>query len=212
MSAPVQSLQPSTIDATKTPWRVFTTQDGRKLVGIGSQEGEGILDCGFGVWAWDDAEGIANANLVVAAVNSHAALQARAEQAERAVDVQAKLLADTGRRAEEMEALISRPYIGAWSDEILIEAAHQRTRYGADHDHGKAPEDWFWLIGYLAGKALAAHKAGNAAKAHHHTVSTGAVLAHWAAAIDGNEEIFRPGLGVGKVAHLSSIPAMEAKP
>ncbi len=61
-------------DHTATPWKVFTTPDGFKLVGIGSQEGEGILDCGFGVWAWDDAEGVANANLVVKAVNAHDAL------------------------------------------------------------------------------------------------------------------------------------------
>jgi len=55
---------------TPTPWKVFTTPDGRKLVGIGAENGEGILDCGFGVWAWDDPAGIANANLVVKAVNA----------------------------------------------------------------------------------------------------------------------------------------------
>lgn len=72
---------------TSLPWKVFTTTDGRKLVGIGAQSGEGILDCGFGVWAWDDAAGIANANLVVKAVNNHYALvsalklQEAAEQA-----------------------------------------------------------------------------------------------------------------------------------
>jgi hypothetical protein len=59
---------------SKTPWRVFTTPDGLKLVGIGNQEGEGILDCGFGVFSWNDPEGIANANMVVKAVNSHDAL------------------------------------------------------------------------------------------------------------------------------------------
>lgn len=64
---------------TKTPWKVFTTTDGRKLVGIGAENGEGILDCGFGVWAWNDAEGIANANLVVKAVNSHDALMTALE-------------------------------------------------------------------------------------------------------------------------------------
>jgi hypothetical protein len=105
---------------------------------------------------------------------------------------------------DRLKALISRPYVGAWADEILIEAAHQRDRWGADHDHGKAPEDWFWLIGYLAGKALAAHKAGDMGKAHHHTVSTGAVLAHWAAAIDGNENAFRPGIGAEKVVALTN--------
>jgi hypothetical protein len=110
-----------------------------------------------------------------------------------------------GLKAENARllALISRPYIGAWTDEILVEAAHQRDRWGADQDHGKAPEDWFWLIGYLAGKALASHKAGDLAKAHHHTVSTAAVLAHWAATIDGNENVFRPGLGVEKIAAVS---------
>ena len=61
---------------TPTPWRVFTNDDGTKLVGIGSREGQGILDCGFGVWAWNDAEGIANAELVVKAVNNHDALVA----------------------------------------------------------------------------------------------------------------------------------------
>jgi hypothetical protein len=109
---------------------------------------------------------------------------------------------------EHLRMLIGRPYVGAWTDEILIEAAHQRDRWGNKHDHGKMPEDWFWLIGYLAGKALASHKAGDAAKAHHHTVSTAAVLAHWAAAIDGNEGIFRPGLGAEKVA-ASSMPSTD---
>jgi hypothetical protein len=61
---------------TPTPWRVFKTTDGRKLVGVGAQDGQGILDAGYGVWAWDDAEGIANAELVVKAVNNHEALVA----------------------------------------------------------------------------------------------------------------------------------------
>lgn len=53
------------------PWRVFTTEDGLKLVGIGKEDGEGVLDAGFGVWAWDDPQGVANAKLVVRAVNAH---------------------------------------------------------------------------------------------------------------------------------------------
>lgn len=57
---------------TPTPWKVFTTPDGLKLVGIGSDDGGGICDAGFGVWSWKDAEGIANAELIVRAVNCHA--------------------------------------------------------------------------------------------------------------------------------------------
>jgi hypothetical protein len=81
---PAQSCQPIT-GHSELPWRVFTNPDGTKLVGIGSQEGEGILDCGFGVWAWNDPQGIANANLVVEAVNSHAALKARITELEEAL-------------------------------------------------------------------------------------------------------------------------------
>lgn len=56
---------------TPTPWRVFTTKDGLKLIGVGDADGQGILDSGFGVWSWMHADGIANAELAVRAVNSH---------------------------------------------------------------------------------------------------------------------------------------------
>lgn len=98
-----------------------------------------------------------------------------------------------------LKELINRPYIGIWADEIVIEAAHQKERWGAEHDAGKAPEDFFWLVGYLAGKALASHKANDLVKAYHHTVSTAAVLAHWAARINGNDTIYRPGIGSEKI-------------
>lgn len=57
--------------ASSRPWRVFKSTDGRKLIGIGDEDGGGILDAGFGVWSWNHAEGIANAELAVRAVNSH---------------------------------------------------------------------------------------------------------------------------------------------
>jgi hypothetical protein len=56
---------------TKLPWRVFLNKDGTRLVGVGDKDGQGILDAGFGVWAWDDPEGIANAELVVKCVNAY---------------------------------------------------------------------------------------------------------------------------------------------
>lgn len=59
---------------TPTPWKVFTTPDGLKLVGIGGEDGEGICDAGFGIWSWKHPDGIANANLIVRAVNSHATM------------------------------------------------------------------------------------------------------------------------------------------
>lgn len=77
---------------------------------------------------------------------------------------------------------------------VELEAQHQRARWGSDHDAGKTPADWFWLVGYLAGKALHAQVGGLVDKALHHTVSTAAVLANWHAAILGKTTM-RPGLG-----------------
>lgn len=56
---------------TPKPWKVFTTPDGLKVVGIGSEDGGGICDAGFGIWAWKEPEGLANAELIVRAVNCH---------------------------------------------------------------------------------------------------------------------------------------------
>lgn len=77
---------------------------------------------------------------------------------------------------------------------VPIEAAHQRERWGSDHDAGKTPFDWFWLVGYLAQKAASAAVAGDAEKAKHHTISTAAALANWHAALNG-ETVMRPGIG-----------------
>jgi hypothetical protein len=64
---------------TPTPWRVFTSKDGRYL-GVGEETGDGILANGYGMWR-DGDEAIANAALIVRAVNSHAELVAALESA-----------------------------------------------------------------------------------------------------------------------------------
>ncbi|MCQ4438569.1 hypothetical protein NO135_26530, partial [Clostridioides difficile] len=62
-----------------------------------------------------------------------------------------------------------------------------------EHDEGKSPADWFWLVGYLAGKALHAHAAGNAEKTEHHIITTAAACANWHQASLGNTDM-RPGI------------------
>lgn len=52
------------------------------------------------------------------------------------------------------EDLLNTPELHDFSKAVVLEAAHQRQRWGAEHDAGKMPADWFWLVGYLAGKAL----------------------------------------------------------
>ena len=86
------------------------------------------------------------------------------------------------------------PETSDWIDGVRKEAAHQVARWGVNHDKGKNPEDWFWLIGYLAGKALAAFKAGDIEKAKHHTISSGAAMLNWHASMMGVASQLRPGI------------------
>lgn len=95
---------------------------------------------------------------------------------------------------ERLKAERDRPETKDWLQGVMLEAAHQRTRWGVDHDAGKTPLDWFWLIGYLAQKAATADMHGNTEKALHHTISTAAALANWHLAIIGTDNQMRPGI------------------
>jgi hypothetical protein len=88
---------------------------------------------------------------------------------------------------------IDTPELHDFAKGVVLEAQHQRSRWGTEHDSGKEPSDWFWLIGYLAGKCLASHLAGNTDKALHHAITAAAALANWHAAILGKTDM-RPGI------------------
>lgn len=100
------------------------------------------------------------------------------------------LIADL-REARER---LNTPELHDFAAGVALEAAHQRERWGSDHDDGKSPFDWFWLIGYLAQKAAASSVAGDIDKAKHHTISTAAALANWHAALSGEHTTMRPGI------------------
>jgi hypothetical protein len=93
---------------TPTPWRIFTNPDGTKLVGIGGQDGEGILDAGFGVWAWDDPQGMANAALIVRAVNAHAQLIADVAEWKQAAAVEAGLRREFYDKNAKLSAALNK--------------------------------------------------------------------------------------------------------
>lgn len=97
------------------------------------------------------------------------------------------------QRVRELEGERDQPETEDFFKGVPLEAAHQRHRWGVEHDGGKAPMDWFWLVGYLAGKCLAAHIAGNQEKALHHAISTAAACANWHLAIKGKTNM-RPGI------------------
>jgi len=87
----------------------------------------------------------------------------------------------------QQRAAQQKPIIDHFVAGVAAEAEHQRVRWGEAHDRNKSAEDWFWLIGYLAGKALRASIEGDRDKALHHTISAAAALSQWHAAILGDE-------------------------
>lgn len=94
---------------------------------------------------------------------------------------------------ERLRGLVNTPLNRDWLAGVVREAAHQIERWGEPHDRAKEPADWFWLVGYLAGKALRAHVDGADDKAMHHTISTAAALLNWHTHIAGVPTGFTPG-------------------
>lgn len=111
-----------------------------------------------------------------------------------------------------LHALVNSPQTTDFLEATRLEVVHQVQRWGKVHDRAKAPADWFWLVGYLAGKALqAAHEVHHLSKlslpspetqkvierhrekALHHTISSAAVLANWHTAIKLGSSEFTPG-------------------
>jgi hypothetical protein len=85
---------------------------------------------------------------------------------------------------------INTPEIDDFLSAVRNEALHQRERWGVDQDGGKADADWFWLLGYLAGKAL--HDVNG--KRLHHIITSGAALLNWHAHAIGAYARMRPGI------------------
>lgn len=94
---------------------------------------------------------------------------------------------------DRLNAIINTPQADDFLRAVSTEAEHQRQRWGSDHDAGKTPADWFWLVGYLGGKALHAHAAGDAVKAEHHIITAAAALKNWHLSLLGKTDM-RPGI------------------
>lgn len=124
---------------------------------------------------------------------------------------------ESAAELRRLHALINTPELLSFRDGVVQEAVHQQERWGTEHDSGKTPEDWFWLIGYLAGRALEHHKeaerldgeisnssapeyevlrrqiARHREKAVHHCITAAAACANWHAAVVGHLNM-RPGV------------------
>ena len=91
---------------------------------------------------------------------------------------------------ERMTALYNTPATEDYMTAVRTEAAHQIERWGTWHDTGKTDPDWFWLVGYLAGKAL--HDIRG--KKTHHIIACAAALLNWHRAVTGESNVMRPGI------------------
>ncbi|WP_051516835.1 hypothetical protein [Herbaspirillum sp. RV1423] len=111
--------------------------------------------------------------------------------------------ADKDAEIARLNAIINTPQSGDFLRAVSIESEHQRQRWGSAHDAGKTAADWFWLIGYLAGKALHAHAAENMVKTEHHIITTAAALMNWHLSLSSGTDM-RPGID-GELA-LQSQP------
>ncbi len=109
-------------------------------------------------------------------------------------------------REDVRQELLNTPELSDFTAGVTLEALHQRERWGAAHDRSKSAENWFWLVGYLAGKALrAAAVDGDKDKALHHTISAAAALSQWHAAIIADPT----GCGQGADADLQPTAALK---
>jgi hypothetical protein len=113
---------------------------------------------------------------------------------ESLVEVYTNLLA-----CGEAAPVINSPELDDFDKGVPLECAHQVERWGQAHDRSKSAENWFWLVGYLAGKALRACIVGDRAKALHHTISAAAALRNWHQAIKRDTT----GTGVGNDEDLA---------
>lgn len=99
--------------------------------------------------------------------------------------------AETVRKAAAYDAL-SAPEVSDFLAAVENEALHQRDRWAASGDAGKTDADWFWLVGYLSGKAI-----NKPEKQLHHIITTAAACLNWHGARTGHYILMRPGHGDG---------------
>lgn len=116
-------------------------------------------------------------------------------------------LLEQALQAHDLHALINNPHTDEFLPAVKLEAAHQRDRWGEAHDRGKSAENWFWLVGYLAGKCLRAVITGDREKALHHTISSAAALANWYEAI--KRDTSNSGIGQDNDIKLVEIARFE---
>jgi hypothetical protein len=110
---------------------------------------------------------------------------------------EARGAADRMREKAEAYDRINSPELYDFVSAVTNEALHQREKWGIDADGGKSDADWFWLIGYLAGKALHNPEKSDMPPTDarlHRIITVAAAAANWHAATLGTYARMRPGI------------------
>lgn len=132
------------------------------------------------------AENVIAANLAAVAKE----LIQRSDELDAALEAQR----EAGAERDRLLLQLNTPHTADFLEAVRIEAAHQRERWGVDHDAGKRPEDWITLVSYLLGKAARAHFDGERDKLLHHVITLAAVCSNWHANATGADVRMRPGV------------------
>jgi len=82
-------------------------------------------------------------------------------------------------KVKSLHEIINNPEIQDFIEGIKLEATHQINRWGKDHDNLKTPEDWLWLLAYLATKASQSSKYKDLKKYKHHIITCAAACLNW---------------------------------
>lgn len=106
-----------------------------------------------------------------------------------------------------LTGLLNTPETAEFLKGVALEMPHQRERWGVEHDAGKTPLDWVWLLGHLVNKAARAALDGDTDKALHHTISSAAALGNWHAALAGHDTSMRPGIDSVALGYEAPTPA-----
>jgi len=170
----LEELKNIALAATRGQWTWWTSNSVRRLTAAGGADG-GVLHATSHPADW-------HADLVISP----------ADMAHIAAASPANILPLIEELAH-LRALVNSPELLNFSNGVILEAAHQVEKWGPAHDRNKSAEHWYWLVGYLAGKALRAAISGDKEKALHHTISSAAALANWHAAISADTT----GTGIG---------------
>lgn len=73
---------------------------------------------------------------------------------------------------------LNHPITNDFLQGAIIEAAHQRKRWNQD-DKNKTNQDWFWTLGYLAGKVLWNPGLADIEKQKHRIIAIAATACNW---------------------------------